>query len=121
MELEGPFGFGRADFGPGKDCNPNRGFYYMAMVVEAAYPHHPLSIEIRAFGVDTAKGLLLFSSLFLNRHTLTIQPVSDGVKSYDTKSELKVLDFNARVAVHSVLEVEASDGDTGKKSSSPKP
>jgi hypothetical protein len=73
MELEGPCGFGRADFGPGRCFNTGRGFYYMAMVVEAAYPRHPLSIEIRAFGVDTAKGLLLFSSLFLNRHTLIIR------------------------------------------------
>jgi len=72
MGLKGPFGFGCADFGPGRCFSTGRGFYYMAMVVEAAYPRHPLSIEIRAFGVDTAKGLLLFSSLFPNHHTLMI-------------------------------------------------
>jgi hypothetical protein len=26
MDLRGPFGFGRADFTPGKDANPSRGF-----------------------------------------------------------------------------------------------
>jgi hypothetical protein len=85
MDLEGPFGFGRADFSPGRCFNTGRGFYYMVMVVEAAYPRHPLSIEIRASGVDPAEALLLFSSLFLNRHTLTVQHVLRVVNMFRTK------------------------------------
>jgi len=68
MELKGPFGFGRADFGPGRCFSTDRGFYYMAKLVAAALPHHLLLIEIRGFGVDTAKALLLFSSPSLTRH-----------------------------------------------------
>jgi hypothetical protein len=73
MGLEGPCGFGCADFGPGKGGNPNRGFYYMVMVVAAALADHLLLIEIRAFGVYPAEALLLFSSLFPNRHTLMLR------------------------------------------------
>jgi hypothetical protein len=36
MDLRGPFGFGRADFTPGKDANPNRGFCYYVVTVAAA-------------------------------------------------------------------------------------
>ncbi len=80
MGLEGPFGFGRADFSPGLCFNTGRGFYYMARLVEAALPHHLLLIEIRAFGVDTAKALLLFSSRYPNLHVLIICHVAVYVK-----------------------------------------
>lgn len=42
MGLEGLYGFGCADFSPGKGGNPSRGFYYMAMVV-AALPITPFN------------------------------------------------------------------------------